>query len=132
MQDHVRCLAMPKKPEYLSDADRETQLETMRNWFYGHYTDPVENTPYESAEGGYIYIWGGPYDPEDVLQNEFSGDVPDEVIDELVDELRGITHEWTGNPDEHAVDDYLFETGELEAHRASFHGALVTIDVLLH
>ena len=27
-------------------------------WFFNNYEDPVESCPYESAEGGYQYIWG--------------------------------------------------------------------------
>ena len=43
----------------LRRAGRDTQLDVMRQWFDANYEDPVENTPYETAEGGYIYIWGG-------------------------------------------------------------------------
>jgi hypothetical protein len=41
----------------LRRTDRDTQLGVMRTWFHANYEDPVENTPYETAEGGYIYIW---------------------------------------------------------------------------
>src|SRR6185437_5627783 len=78
----------------------------MKEWFLANYTDPVENTPYESAEGGYIFIWGGPYDPREELDTQFGGDVPDEIIQELADELTDIAPEWTGNPDDEAVDEY--------------------------
>ena len=40
--------------EELGNANRETQKEVMRNWFFDNYEDPVERTPYESREGGYI------------------------------------------------------------------------------
>jgi hypothetical protein len=36
--------------------DFNTQKSIMRNWFYSNFEDPADNTPYESAEGGYIYI----------------------------------------------------------------------------
>lgn len=55
---------------HLSDfkkMSREEQIETMRAWFLESYEDPVERTPYESREGGYIYIWGGPYYAHDEL-----------------------------------------------------------------
>ena len=44
------------------------KLEMMIEWFHQNYEDPAESTPYESAEGGYIWIWGGPYDARDELQ----------------------------------------------------------------
>ncbi len=37
------------------DMSREEQIETMRAWFLENFEDPVERTPYESREGGYIY-----------------------------------------------------------------------------
>ena len=85
----------------LQQSDRETQLEVMRNWFFSIYEDPVENTPYESIEGGYIYIWSGPYEASEELADEFGGIVPDEIIDALVSELNEISWVWTNHPEAH-------------------------------
>lgn len=86
---------------------RDKQLETMRHWFNGQYDTPDE-LPYDSGEGGYQWIWGGPYDAGDALQNEFGGVIPDDVIEELASELSDITPEWSGKPnDEDFDDDYL-------------------------
>lgn len=85
----------------LQQSDRETQLEVMRNWFFSIYEDPVENTPYESREGGYIYIWGGPYEASEELADEFGGIVPDEIIDALVSELNEISWVWTNHSEAH-------------------------------
>lgn len=111
--------------------DSEAQKEVMREWFHQHYTDPVENTPYETAEGGYQYIWGGPYDPHEELSSQFGGKFPDEVIEELADELADITSEWTGNPDEHVLDDYEFDTFSSSVHRESFDEAILIIRLIL-
>jgi hypothetical protein len=54
----------------LKRASRETKLAVMKTWFFENYEDPVENTLYESAEGGYQYIWGGPYDAHQELDAE--------------------------------------------------------------
>jgi hypothetical protein len=115
----------------LDELDPETQLDVMRNWFFRHYTNPLDNTPYESREGGYIYIWGGPYDARRALNAEFSSLVPDELIDELADELNNITTDWTGNPDEHAVDEYEFDTSSLSIHRDIFDAGLANVELLL-
>ena len=48
-------------PSRLKRLGRDKQLEYMHAWFHRYYQDPVHETPHESAEGGYIYIWGGPY-----------------------------------------------------------------------
>jgi len=93
----------------LSKEDRETQLEVMRTWFSQNYEDPVEQCPYISKEGGYIYIWGGPYDAGEELHAEFDEVVPEEVIDELVAELEEQCYEWSGVPDHSDVDEYFID-----------------------
>src|SRR5262245_31613642 len=51
---------------------RDQRIDEMVEWFHSNYEDPANHMPYESAEGGYQWIWGGPYDASDVLQDEFS------------------------------------------------------------
>ncbi|MET3972872.1 hypothetical protein ABIB94_007871 [Bradyrhizobium sp. JR7.2] len=41
---------------------KDQKREVMIQWFSANYEDPAVSTPYESAEGGYQYIWGGPYE----------------------------------------------------------------------
>lgn len=96
----------------LAASDRETQIEVMRTWFFQNYEDPVERTPYESREGGYIWIWGGPYEAQDELGLEFGDLIKDDVIEELSQELDGICWEWApaeklGDYDEYLVDDIV-------------------------
>jgi hypothetical protein len=94
----------------LEDAENtEDQLRMMEVWFRDNYEDPAERTPYESAEGGYIWIWGGPYNAHDVLQNEFGGSIPDALIERLADELSGECPEWAPIPSEDDYDQSLFE-----------------------
>jgi hypothetical protein len=78
----------------------DEQKEVAKAWFHQHYEDPAENTPYETAEGGYIYIWGGPHDAREVLWSEFGGLIPEGVLELAADELeseRDIT-EWASIP----------------------------------
>jgi len=79
----------------------EEQINEMRDWFYENYKRPVDVCPYD--EGEYVYIWGGPYEPADVLSNEFSENVDEELIDELARELENESFEWSGLPE---YDDY--------------------------
>lgn len=102
----------PERKRYLSTEElrrtrRKTKTEVMRAWFLSNYEDPAENTPYESAEGGYIYIWGGPYEAKEELFSEFHDLVSEAVIDELADELTEISWEWTGIQKDEDLDDYL-------------------------
>jgi hypothetical protein len=64
------------------------KIETMVEWFFENYEDPANMTPYESAEGGYQYIWGGPYDANDEIGSMFGGLVPDTGIEEAVDQVQ--------------------------------------------
>jgi hypothetical protein len=61
--------------------------DDMRDWFLERYADPADTLPYESAEGGYLYISGDPVDPGDALHNQFTGKASDQRIDELAKEL---------------------------------------------
>lgn len=118
--------------EELSNEDRESQLEMMRDWFFNHFEDPAERTPYESREGGYIWIWGGPYDAREELESEFSGVVPDDVIDELVEELSRDCWEWAPTPSREDYDDFLVDDIALitEYHN-NFNSAILDIESLL-
>jgi len=64
-----------------SSSSRKVTIQEMHEWFLANYEDPANGVPYESREGGYQYIFGGPYDPMDVLQDEFP-DVEFKLIEE--------------------------------------------------
>lgn len=81
--------------EWLAAARADEQIKAMRLWFLARYCDPAEETPYVSDAGGYIFTRGGPYDPDDVLQERFDSLVEFETIRELVEELYGeVGDEW--------------------------------------
>lgn len=71
----------------LPGLEREVQIDVMRIWFFQNFEDPAEKTPYESAEGGYQWIWGGPYDASEELFSEFGDHISEEVIEEIVAEV---------------------------------------------
>lgn len=113
-------------------AGRETKIDAMRTWFFSNYEDPVESTPYDSGEGGYIYVWGGPYKPEEELQDEFGGLISDDLIAELSEELCEISWEWTKHPEYDDTDEYLFESiARSTHHKKSFDEAIGSIEGLL-
>lgn len=77
---------------HLPKADK---IERMIDWFLENYEDPAQATPYESAEGGYLYIWGGPYDANIEIGDKFAGLVPDKWIEEVVNEVeKGGISDW--------------------------------------
>ncbi len=72
-------------PSRLKRLGKARQLEYMTYWFHRNYADPAQETPYETAEGGYQYIWGGPYEANDELSNEFGDIVSEARIEEAVE-----------------------------------------------
>ena len=121
----------PMSSDDLSAADSYTQRDVMRTWFYQNFEDPAERTPYESTEGGYIWIWGGPYDATEELGSEFSDVVPEDVIEELVVELEEDCVEWAPTPRYEDYDYVLEDIALITEYFENFAGAIVTIEELL-
>jgi hypothetical protein len=72
---------------WLAQAEPDMRHEAMRRWFLSRYWDPANDTPYNSAEGGYVYIHGGPYTAEDELYSRFGDLCSDEAIREAIDDI---------------------------------------------
>ncbi len=102
----------------------------MERWFFERYEDPIENTPYVTAEGGYIWIWGGPYDATEVLGGEFGGVVSDEVIDGLVKDLESTCMEWTGVPRPDDDDEFITDIATIPDYQRHFSDGLQDISRL--
>jgi hypothetical protein len=80
-------------PPDLSGLENEEAVEVIREWFLANFEDPAHHTPYISAEGGYQYIWGGPYDARDVMGDVFGEQASEDLIEAAVTEIErdGIT-----------------------------------------
>jgi hypothetical protein len=70
------------------------QFDAIVEWFRAHYEDPANETPYDSEEGGYLYIWGGPYDAREVIQEEFEGVATDDLMERAIAEIELGGWEW--------------------------------------
>src|SRR6478609_5359963 len=92
----------------LGRAKGEVQRRAMETWFYQHFESP-DTLPYDSSEGGYQWIWGGPYDPRQELEGGFGGIVSEKRISEFADELEEIALEWSANSNRFMPDDYAYE-----------------------
>jgi hypothetical protein len=117
--------------EDFQELSQDEKIEKMREWFFDKYEDPVERTPYESSEGGYIYIWGGPYEAHDEL-SVFCEFVDDDLIESLANDLSEDCPEWTGRESPDDYDDSYFKsylTGN--KYFESFNTSLSHIRVIL-
>jgi len=122
-----------RSKDELSKLSPEIQLEVMKNWFYQNFEDPANRTPYESAEGGYIYIYGGPYDAREELGDEFSGIVPEDVIENLLGDLQGHCVDWAPTPSPNDYDGYLLDDIlKISNYYHNFTDAILDIEKLLN
>jgi len=104
----------------LKRAGRNRQKEYISHWFYRNFEDPTQETPYNSEEGGYLFIWGGPYNAHEELSDEFGALVPERRIQEIADEIEnedGI-NDWAPGPDHPGTkereEDFYRDLDELE------------------
>ena len=91
------------------DDDRQARIDALVEWFFERFEDPAHRLPYESREGGYQWIYGGPYDAREELEDYFSDEAED-IIQAAADEIEseGLT-EWApvsspGDYDDHDDD----------------------------
>lgn len=90
---------------YPSEATLASEPQSVRDmitWFLTRYEDPTENCPHDSREGGFQYIFGGPYDAHEELCDHFAG-AEDHQLERAADILNRITDRWSGKPDKEVV-----------------------------
>lgn len=89
----------------------------MVEWFHSNYEDPADQTPYETAEGGYQWIWGGPYDASEEIEGMFGNLISEALIKQAVAEVQsdGIV-DWapTFKPDDYNGDSQSTELDALD------------------
>lgn len=74
-------------------SDQYVSVDEMVEWFLENFEIPAMHTPHDSREGGYQYLDNGPYDPREVLSEQFPDATADDVT-QAVDSLEGIAPEW--------------------------------------
>lgn len=105
--------------EWLSSAPPDLCHEAMRQWFLSRFWDPANDTPYNSREGGYLYIHGGPYEAEDELYGRFGDLLDDEIVRAVIDDVEsdGI-YEWAPIHTDPDYDEYF--SVEVESEHSSY------------
>lgn len=104
-------------PENFSELCVEEAAELIKDWFFANFEDPAHSTPHDSGEGGYQYIWGGPYEADDVIANVFADVASDEIIQAAIEAVESEGFEWApaGHrvlpPDEEKEDEELYQEG---------------------
>jgi hypothetical protein len=114
--------------EKISLLKPDQQVQVMENWFRENYEDPAQSTPYSSDEGGYVFIWGGPFDAYDELYNEFAGSVDDELIRKLANKLSGDCEYWAKTDYESKL---IQDIASISDYFHNFAGAISDVEALL-
>ena len=110
----------------------EKQQEYIVAWFHSQFWDPAQETPYNGREGGYLYIYGGPYDAREEIEDKFGGLVDDKIIEIAVDEIEVDGTEWApspAHPDQlHAAEEYYesFKPHTLQEMQAALDSGVKT------
>lgn len=66
------------------DYDLSEAESGMMQWFFEHYDDPANFLPYETKEGGYQYLFGGPYELDQIFYDEFGDIYPNSNIENVI------------------------------------------------
>lgn len=98
--------------DFMELDDDLSEVESgMMEWFFQNYDDPANFLPYETKEGGYQYLFGGPYELDQILYDEFGDKYPDSNIENVIknieQEYRSIS--WAKRPN-----DDIYDYGESE------------------
>lgn len=86
LQDIDYSLEHEPEEEEEESTEKTSRIEALIEWFHSNYEDPANRLPYESGEGGYQWIYGGPYDAREELEGQFPNEDED-IIDAAVEEI---------------------------------------------
>ncbi|WP_296615635.1 hypothetical protein [Sphingomonas sp.] len=67
----------------LDGVEGEARIQAMVDWFFENFEDPAEETPYNGREGGYLYIYGGPFEAQDYIPDAFPDATEEEQIEAI-------------------------------------------------
>lgn len=85
--------------ESLKKCPQNVQIAAICQWFFRNYCDPNENLPFNSQEGGFIWIHGGPYQADEVIEDTFTDYASDQAIKESITLIQGEgILDWSGRP----------------------------------
>ncbi len=85
-----------KPPRDFEGLSEDKCIELVKDWFFDNFEDPVHHDMHISAEGGYQYIWGGPYDASEILYEAFEEVLSEEIIKAAINDIESDgTYNWT-------------------------------------
>ena len=77
--------SLEQEPE--SQDEYENAIREMVEWFYENFQDPANRLPYDSRNGGYQWIHGGPYDAYEEISDHFSSIYSERAVEAAAEEV---------------------------------------------
>jgi hypothetical protein len=74
----------PSDPPDIRGLGDGAAAEEMTAWFLTNFENPVHETPWD---GEYVYIWGGPYDAREELEDAFGEQATEPAIEAAVNQI---------------------------------------------
>lgn len=66
---------------------KEAAVDEMVEWFNDNFEDPQNELPYDSEEGTFVFLWGGPFDANDMIGDHFANQYDQQWIDAAVEQV---------------------------------------------
>ncbi|MCW2337040.1 hypothetical protein M2337_001273 [Sphingobium sp. B2D3A] len=110
MSDHPGLAPLSDPPSLEELETEDERIEAMISWFFNNFEDPAQETPYDGGEGGYQFIWGGPFDAGEYLFDYFP-DADDDERQSAIEQIEADGVDWA--PAGHRIlppeEDYIEE-----------------------
>jgi hypothetical protein len=81
----------PSDPPDIRGLTNGRATKKMADWFLANFENPAESTP---RDGGYVYIWGGPYNAREELDEAFGVVATERAIEAAVEQIENEGFEW--------------------------------------
>lgn len=83
---------------------REDIKNEISDWFYENFEPPIDNMPRDPKTGLFEWIWGGPFDAREEIEDAFIN-LDSDILDDVIDEIQFSGTQWAPHIDRVTVID---------------------------
>jgi hypothetical protein len=77
-------MGLTTDPPDIRGLDDDDAATSMVDWFFANFEDPAHETPWD---GEYVYIWGGPYEAREELEEAFGAFATESMLEAAAEEI---------------------------------------------
>jgi hypothetical protein len=82
----------PSDPPDVREVAYDAVVSAMTRWFYTNFESPECNMPREDGE--FVFVWGGPYDAREEINNAFGATANERTIEEAIKQIENVGTVW--------------------------------------